>query len=197
MGRRRSAAADSSALQLIAQVREGGPAGIGLGVLVLVGLDVQVLAADRAQTRAVGAAQDLIRDLERDRVAQPCRELQVVVDDVVRPQLVAPRSALVVELAHGHGDPRLCPLEAAHARADEADLSTKVEHHRPRRLGDLELDGRRRRIRLVSLAAEVERLEIDVETLSPNFSRSQPQAPKVEHTGHEVSVAPRHVPGTD
>ena len=45
-------------------------------------------------------------------------------------------------------------------------LEPHVEHRRAGRLRDLELDGNRRRRRLVALPAEDERLEDDVERLA-------------------------------
>ena len=54
---------------------------------MVVRLVVQVLAADRAETGAVGAAEDLVRQLERERVARPGGEVELVVLDVGRPQL--------------------------------------------------------------------------------------------------------------
>ena len=51
-------------------------------------IDVQIAAAHRAEPRAVDAAQDLARQLEHERVAGPGREVELVVGDVRRPQLV-------------------------------------------------------------------------------------------------------------
>ena len=58
--------------------------------LVLVRLLVQVLPAHRAEAGAVGAAQDLLRQREGDSVARPCRQVEVVVREVGRPQLFLP-----------------------------------------------------------------------------------------------------------
>ena len=67
---------------------ERGPARIGVALEVLVRLDVQVLPADRAEPGAVRPAEDLVRELERDRVARPRAELEVVAHDVVGVELV-------------------------------------------------------------------------------------------------------------
>jgi len=49
---------------------------------------VQILAAHRAQARAIGAVQDLLRQLERERVARPRREIEGIVRDVRRLKLL-------------------------------------------------------------------------------------------------------------
>ncbi len=58
-----------------------GPAARVL-VLVLVRLDVQVSAADRAEAGAIRLAQDLVRQLERHGVARPRRQVEPLVVDV-------------------------------------------------------------------------------------------------------------------
>src|SRR5207245_5439304 len=75
---------------------ERGPTGICRRLLVLVRLDVQILAADGAEPGAVGAAQDLVRQRERDRVAGPRREVERLVADVGRAQLLVPGLRRVV-----------------------------------------------------------------------------------------------------
>src|SRR4051812_11398381 len=52
-------------------------------------LVVQVTAADRAEPRAVDAAEDLFRKREDDRIAGPRREIELRVAHVGRSQLVA------------------------------------------------------------------------------------------------------------
>src|SRR6266540_3881393 len=75
-------------LQLLFELGELGPPGIGLGLAVVVRLLVQVAAALGAEAGAAVAAQDLHRQLEHDRVARPRGEVEPVVDEVRRPQLV-------------------------------------------------------------------------------------------------------------
>ena len=60
----------------IAQRFERGPARVGGRLLVRVRLVVQVLAALGAEAGAVGAAEDLVRQRERDRVARPLRDVE-------------------------------------------------------------------------------------------------------------------------
>ena len=71
-----------------AQLVERGPARIRGELVVRVRLLVQILAAHRAQAGAVGAVQDLLRQLERERVARPGREVERVVRDVRRLELL-------------------------------------------------------------------------------------------------------------
>src|SRR3989442_10002925 len=77
-----------SGLQLLAQALERGPAGIGLLILVLVGIVVQALPALRAEPRAIRAAEDLVRQGQSDRVARPRRQIEVVLVQVRRAELV-------------------------------------------------------------------------------------------------------------
>src|SRR2546430_14488014 len=55
---------------------------------MLVGLVVPVLSARRAETCALRAAQDLVRQSKGDRVAGPCREVEAVVRQVGRAKLL-------------------------------------------------------------------------------------------------------------
>ena len=57
--------------EIVAKAAQRVPAGVGALLHVLVRLDVQVLPAHRAETGAIGIAEDLLGDLERDRVAEP------------------------------------------------------------------------------------------------------------------------------
>src|SRR4051812_19615989 len=83
-----SAAQDSQKLQLLPQAFERGPARVGILLAVRVRLHVQILAALRAEAGAVGPAEDLRRQREQERVAGPGREVEPVVDEVRRRQLV-------------------------------------------------------------------------------------------------------------
>ena len=103
-------------LELLFELRERGPARVGLGLAVVVRLVVQVLAADRAEAGAVGLAEDLVRQLERDRVARPGREVELVVLEVDRAQL------LVVARARRPGT--RAPRRARRARRPRGSGST-------------------------------------------------------------------------
>src|SRR5438105_1716569 len=63
---------------------EGRPAGVPHDLVVRVRLHVQILAALRAEARAVGSAEDLVRQRERNRVARPGREVDGLVADDIR-----------------------------------------------------------------------------------------------------------------
>ena len=124
---------------------ERRPARIGIALEVLVRLDVQVLAAHRAETGAVRTAEDLVRELERDRVTRPGAELEPVVRDVLRVELVRGRRVWIVELARGHLALDLRESEAPHARTAQVHAKPQVEERRAGRLRDLELHGDRPR----------------------------------------------------
>ena len=98
------------------------------------GLDVQVLPADRAEAGAVLPAEDLLRKLERHGVASPGAQLEVLVDDVVGAQLVGGRRIEVVELPWYDRALDLGEAEAAHARACQVHVEAHVEDHGARRL---------------------------------------------------------------
>src|SRR6185503_18159147 len=70
-------------LELLFEVGERRPAGVWLGLVVVVRLVVQVLAADRAEAGTRGPAEDLVRQLERDRVARPGGKVELVVGEVL------------------------------------------------------------------------------------------------------------------
>ena len=84
---------------------------------MLVRLGVEILAADRAETGAVIATDDLVGQLERNRVTRPGAELQLVVDHVVGAELVAGGGIETVELARTHVAVDLGMCKAAHAKA--------------------------------------------------------------------------------
>ena len=115
---RRDLVADSP-LELFLQRFERGPARVGGELLVRMRLLVQVLAADRAEARAVGAVQDLLRQLERERVARPGGEVERVIRDVRRFELLVARR--IVRLILGRPDRQLehRVAQAAEARAVE------------------------------------------------------------------------------
>src|SRR6266550_2867660 len=75
-------------LEPLFEALERRPARVGLGLVVLVRLGVQVLAADRAEAGAIEVAKDLVRQRERQRIACPAREVELVVVEVGRAHLV-------------------------------------------------------------------------------------------------------------
>jgi hypothetical protein len=175
-------------LQPVAQLLERRPARVGRRLLVLVRLDVQILAADGAEPLAVGRVEDLVGKRERDRVARPGRQLDLVVDDVLAAQLGASGRVGVVVLARvdTHVDHRV--LEAAHARPVQSDGEAQPEHEPARRLRDRQLGRRRLRHGQVALAAQVEGLELDGDGLAVLLPGAKPY-PMQWIPGHESSVA--------
>jgi len=156
-------------LLVVAQLGERRPARVGLGLVVFVGLHVQILSAHGTEAGTVGSAEDLVRKLERDDIARPGAHLQFAVRDVVRPELVARGGIGVVELTGDRVDLDLRVRETPHARADEVNVQMEVEEQRTRGLCDLELDRHRSGTRMVTLPTEQERLEVDVEALATDF----------------------------
>src|SRR4051794_17617537 len=85
------------------QLGELRPAGVGLRIVLVRGLLVEVRPADPAQAGAVGPAGQLRRELERERIARPGREVELVVRaDVGRDELL--RRAGLMDLAHVDGE---------------------------------------------------------------------------------------------
>jgi DNA-binding transcriptional LysR family regulator len=155
---------------------------------VLVRLDVQVLATVRAEPGAIVAAQDLLRHGERDNVARPVADLQLVVGDVVRAEIVGGRRVGVMELARTRVDLELREPEAAHARPDEVCVQPEVEHGRARGPRDLHVDGDGLGVELIALAPEEERLRLDVDALIADLTRTEAQAAEIDRA-HRGSVA--------
>jgi len=122
---------------------------------VLVRLVVQVLAALAAEAGAVGAAEDLVGQRERDRVARPLRQLEVVADHVLRLHLFV-IGLFVLVLARVDAQLEDGVAEAAVARPEEPHGEREAEDRARNRARDLE-DGRRfLRHRDVSLSAVIE-----------------------------------------
>ena len=157
-----AAAATARTTRAFLELGEGGPARVRLGLAVLVRLVVQVLAADPAEAGAVGLAEDLVRQLERDGVARPRREVELVVVDVDRAQLLVVAGLVRLVLARRDGHVEHGVLEAAEARAVQPRVEAQLEDGPGRGARDRQLGRHRARHRQVALAAELERLELDL-----------------------------------
>src|SRR5205807_5024462 len=79
-------------------------------------------------------------------------------------------------------------LQAAEARAFERDVEGELEDGAARSARDLELGGHGIRPRLIALAAEEERLELDLDALASLVAGTDPQRAEVER-GHTATVA--------
>jgi DNA-binding transcriptional LysR family regulator len=152
-------------------------------------LDVQILAAHRAETGTVRTAEDLVRELERDRVARPGAQEEPVVRHVVRMELVRSGRVGIVELARDHLALDLGEAQAAHASAAQVHAKPQVEERRAGRLRDLEFHRDRRGRGLVALPAEHEGLDLDVVRLLSDLAQAQAKHPQI-HDGHGMSVTP-------
>src|SRR6185503_15498946 len=166
-------------LELLFELGQGGPARVRLGLAVLVRLVVEVLAADRAEAGAVGPAEDLVRQLERDRVARPGREVELVVLDVDRPQLLVVARARRLVLARRDGHLEHGVLEAAEARAMQSRVEAQLEDRARRGARDRQLRRHRARHRQVALPAELERLELDLLLVAMLVAGAEPELSEV------------------
>src|SRR5215211_174509 len=175
-------------LQLVPELAERGPARVGLDLVVRVPLHVEVLPADRAEPGAVGAAEDLVGQPEDERVPRPGGEVETVVHDVRRPQLLGFAGArrLVLPRDDPLLDHRL--LEAAEARPVEASDEPQIEHGSRARARDGQLRGNKLRDRDVALAAEADRLELDLLLARELLTRAQLDRAQVEDR-HAAKVA--------
>jgi hypothetical protein len=174
-------------LKLLAQRFERGPAWVRVNLVVLVRLPVQVAPADRAETGALGPAQDLLREREDERVARPCRQVEHVVREVRRPQLlrIAGTRRLVLPSLDRHVECSVC--ETPHAGPMEPYREVQPEDRAGARTGygKLRLDVVRNG--KVTLPAEFERGKLDLLRFPVLFPRPQAQRAKIER-GHTRRV---------
>lgn len=157
----------------IAELLESCPAWVGRLVLVLVWLAVEIAPADVAKPRTIGAAEDLLRKLERNRIPRPLRELEPVVDDVrARKLLVAGILAGVIlaPVDRNLGDG---VLETAHAWSVEACAEAEPEDVAAGGTTDRELSRHLGWDREIPLTAELERLELDLDLVAMLITRAQ------------------------
>lgn len=162
---------------------------------MLVRLAVEIAAAHGAETGAIGPAEDLVGQLERDRVARPGGEVEAVVLDVRRRQLVrlARARGLVLAALNVHRKSRVA--QAAEAGAEEPHVELELEHEarpglrqRQARLGVF-------RHRHVTLASELERLELDLADVPELVAGAELGGAKVEdrHDGYGSAATVAHL----
>src|SRR5829696_9193885 len=183
-------------LQLLSELAQDGPAGVRLDFVVRVPLDVQVLPAHGAEAGAVRPAEDLVRQPEDERVSRPGRQIEPVVRHVRRTQLVRAAGArrLVLARVDLFFDHRL--RQAAEAGPVQAADEPQPEDRARARARDRELGGDAFRNWDVALAAEAERLEVDLLLARELLARAQPDVAQVEDR-HAAKVAgPRRLSST-
>src|SRR5215210_275422 len=175
-------------LQLVPDLRERGPARVWLAVVVRMPLDVQVLAADGTEARAVGAAEDLRRQSEHERVARPGGEVKPVVVEVRRPQLV--RTAGARRLILARRDLLLDDglLQATKTGTVEPPDEAQLEDGAGARAGDGDLRRDLVGNREVALPGEPNRLELDLLLAPMLLARPKLDRAQVED-GHPARLA--------
>src|SRR5581483_9274356 len=156
----------------LAKRLEGRPARVALRLLVRVRLLVQVLPADAAEAGAVGPAEDLVRELERHRVARPLGDVEIRARDVLRRHLLVLR-VLVLVLARPDRHLEHGVAHAPVARADEAGGEAEGEDRPGVRARDLERGRHPLGHRHVPLAAELERRQLDLELVAVLLARTE------------------------
>lgn len=168
---------------------EDGPAGIGRVLCMLVRLEVQILPAHRAETGAVGTAQDLIREGEGNLVARPRADVELTVRDVLAAQLVVRAGIGRLVLLRRDLDEQARVGQAPHAGA--LDPGREREPEEVARRGTLnEKRGLRLgRFEAVGLATEDERLHREPERLVVLVAGPEAKASDGE-PAHPASVAP-------
>ena len=155
---------DSARRQPVEPVLELGElrpsAGRGLA-LVLVRLPVEVAPAHRAEAGAVVAAEDLVRQRERDRVVGPGREVEPVLDEVRR-RAARPTPPGSSPGTRGSSPAATTPAsrQAAHAGATIRASSSSSKHEPGARLRERDHGLGALRDGDIPLPAEVERLEV-------------------------------------
>ena len=143
-------------------------------------LDVQILAAHGAETGAVRVVQDLVRELERERVVRPRGQIEQIVRDVRRAQLLVVSRLCRLVLLRGDRHLEGGIGEAAEAGALEAHPEGHVHHRAGARLRDREVGRDERRLRCVLLSPEHERLDLDLHPVAELVAAAQPELAQVE-----------------
>src|SRR5205823_2007118 len=146
-----------------------------------------VLATDGTEAGAIGPAEDLVRESERNRIVCPGGEVDSVVLEVLGPLVLALRLRRLV-LAQPELERQLGVLQATEAGAFERDVERELEDGAARGACHRELGQRRIGLRLVALAAEQKRLDFDLDVLASLVTGTDPQRAEVER-GHAATVA--------
>jgi hypothetical protein len=114
-------------LEQIAQLGELREAALGLDRLAGTRGPVEIGPTTCAQPRAVLPAEHLLGELERDRVAGPRREVEPIVLDVRRAQLLGSGRTRGLVLPRRDRERDVGGLEAANARAFEPGVEPEPE----------------------------------------------------------------------
>jgi len=134
---------------------------------------VQVLAARRTEPGALGATEDLVRQGQRDRVARPGDEIEVVVDEVRRAKLIRPVGIGRLVLTPNDRDLEDRIFQTAVARPVQTGRETEVEDGAGGRPGDRELSRDPVGHRQVALAAKLERLQLELDLVAKLLPRAE------------------------
>src|SRR5919204_1584531 len=185
---RNTTAARPRRSELFTQRLERGPARVGRYLVVRVRFAIQVLPAHRAQPGAIRPAEDLVRDRKAESVARPRGEIELVVHDVLRLQLLGLTGTGLLVLARLDRQLNHRLVETPEAGAVEPRREAQLEDGTRARFRDHERGGNLLRHGDVALARELERFQVELDLVAvllprPELDRSEVEAP------YEVRVA--------
>ena len=173
-------------MEAVPELGKRRPAGVRLRLDVVVRLVVQVLDADRAEAGAVGAAENLVRQLQCQGVARPGREVEPVVLEVRRAQLLVTLGRRRLVLARRDRQVENGVLEAAEAGPVQANAEAELEDRPGGGPSDRQLRRHFLGHRQVVLAPEFEPLELDLAPIAKLLPGANLDRTQVErgHAGH-------------
>src|SRR5215210_7115818 len=140
-------------------------------------LVVQVLPAHRTEAGALVAAEDLVRELECQRVARPGPEVELVVDDVRRLELVGAVRVRGLILPGSDRNLEDRVSEAAVAGPVQPGLEGQLEDAAGRSLADRQVRDNLLGHGQVTLTAELEGLELELDLVAVLLPRPELDLP--------------------
>ena len=149
---------------------------------------IQVRTAPRAQPGAVDAAEDLVGKIKNEAVPSPGGEVELVVLDVRRPELVGVPGIRGVVFAGLYRQLESGVRETPHAGTHEPGSERELEQSPGREPRDGDVHCRRLGQGNVALAGQLEWLELDLEEVAKLLARADLDGSEIED-GHEFRVA--------
>ncbi len=149
---------------------------------------IQIRTAPRAQPGAVDATEDLVGKVKDEAVASPGGEIELVILDVRRPELVGVPRIRGVVFAGLHRQLESGIRETPHAGTHKPGSERELEEPPGREPRDGDVHRRRFWQGDVALAGQLERLELDLEKVAKLLARANLDGAEIED-GHESRVA--------